>query len=570
MTIVASGSRVCIPSAMLQVGMFVSDLDRPWSESPFLLEGLLIERDAEIALVQSICKEVTIDLGRSWAVKFAGIELPEQDQAAVQLREHEAELGRLARQGNLMREAAQAPGAPAVKVKPVETAPLLPTLMRTLFGTEARANHRRGPDEDPASGSRVPPDRAPAARAEVAVSPDLVERPPGLVARLRQVVEELRARRRRGIAVERSGRGMAFEHAAPKPGDAQGSGNPTGSSDTPVHLGLSAEERKAAEEEIRSFEQELPIAREKLVAAEELMDRVASLLRSGGVLQVEQVSPVATAIVDSITRNQNAMLWLTRLRAFDEQAHARSVQCGVYMATFARHLGLDQEKCEHLTIAGMVLDVGKLRVPPGVLNKPGPLQGEEISLVRDHVMLGVSMLENSPGMHPDIIETVLRHHEREDGSGYPGRLRERDIGLNGRVAAIVDTFLALTNPRAYAAEVTMQEALRVLLAGRATLFHAPLVEHFIQSISLFPVGSLVELSTGEIAAVVAHNRVRRLKPRVMVLIERDGTRRARPITLDLLYAPQDETGQELRILRGVSPEALGIDPGDLFLAAGLS
>jgi HD-GYP domain-containing protein (c-di-GMP phosphodiesterase class II) len=218
----------------------------------------------------------------------------------------------------------------------------------------------------------------------------------------------------------------------------------------------------------------------------------------------------------------------------------------------------------------MVLDVGKLRVPPGVLNKPGPLQGEEISLVRDHVMLGVSMLENSPGMHPDVIETVLRHHEREDGSGYPGRLRERDIGLNGRVAAIVDTFLALTNPRAYAAEVTMQEALRVLLAGRATLFHAPLVEHFIQSISLFPVGSLVELSTGEIAAVVAHNRVRRLKPRVMVLIERDGTRLERPKTLDLLYVPQDETGQEIRILRGVSPEALGIDPGDLFLAAGLS
>jgi len=306
------------------------------------------------------------------------------------------------------------------------------------------------------------------------------------------------------------------------------------------------------------------------MAAEELMDRVADLLRSGGVLQVDQVSPIATAIVDSVTRNQNAMLWLTRLRAFDERAHARSVQCGVYMATFARHLGLDQEKCEHLTIAGMVLDVGKLRVPPGVLNKRGPLLGEEVSLVRDHVMLGVSMLENSPGTHPDVIETVLRHHEREDGSGYPGRLRERDIGLSGRVAAIVDTFLALTNPRAYAAEVTMQEALRVLLAGRATLFHAPLVEHFIQSISLFPVGSLVELSNGQIAAVVAHNRVRRLKPRVMILLESDGTRRARPTPIDLLYMPRDETGQEIRILRGVSPEALGIEASELFLAAGLS
>jgi len=169
-----------------------------------------------------------------------------------------------------------------------------------------------------------------------------------------------------------------------------------------------------------------------------------------------------------------------------------------------------------------------------------------------------------------VIETVLRHHEREDGSGYPSRLRERDIGLHGRIAGIVDTFLALTNPRTYAPEVTMQEALRVLLAGRGTLFHAPLVEHFIQSISLFPVGSLVELSNGEIAAVVAHNRVRRLKPRVMVLVERDGSRRTRPATLDLLYSPRDERGEEIRILRGVSPEALGIDASELFLSAGLS
>jgi len=208
--VVATGSRVRISTAMLQVGMFVSDLDRPWSDSPFLLEGLLIERDAELALVQSICKEVTIDLGRSWAVQFTGIDQPQQDEVKVLMREREAELARLARQAALMLEAEQAPGAPAVKVKQVETAPLLPTLMRTLFTSNARVTQaRRDEVADPGATMRKP--RAPAAPAEVEVSPDLVERTPGLMARLRQVVEELRARRRRGTLAQDSDWAMPFE-----------------------------------------------------------------------------------------------------------------------------------------------------------------------------------------------------------------------------------------------------------------------------------------------------------------------------------------------------------------------
>jgi HD-GYP domain-containing protein (c-di-GMP phosphodiesterase class II) len=564
--IVANGSRVRIPVALLQVGMFVSDLDRPWADSPFLIEGLLIEREAEIALVQSICREVTIDLGRSASVDFPGIERPELDELELARQAKEAEADRLARQGALMMQQAAAPNT--VATRPVEMPGVLASLARWAFGrgvSDANATHARADDPQPHQSPRPRP-----ASSAADIAPDLAERPLGLLERVRRVFHELVAPGSKRDRRERSATALPFESAA-NPGSVASDAKPKGKGETaPVHLGLSVAEAAAAEDEIRSFELELPIAREKLADADVLMNRVAELIRSGGLLKMEQVSPVASAIVESITRNQNAMLWLSRLRAFDERAHARSVQCGVYMATFGRHLGLSQEVCEHLTIGGMVLDVGKLRVPPGVLAKPGPLVGEEVSLVRDHVMLGVAMLENSMGMHPSIVETVLRHHEREDGSGYPSRLRERDIGLYGRIAGIVDTFLALTNPRPYAAEVTMQEALRVLLAGRGTLFHAPLVEHFIQSISLFPVGSLVELSNGEIAAVVAHNRVRRLKPRVMVMIERDGSRRERPTILDLLYSPQDEQGQEIRILRGVSPEALGIDASELFLSAGLS
>jgi len=562
--IIASGSRVRIPSAMVQLGMFVSDLDRPWSDSPFLIEGLLIEQDTELALVQSICREVTIDLSRSWAVEFQGIQRTEPRAEEKARASKEAELDRLARQGRLMQEQARQPAEPDVAARPIRTPGLLSALTEALFGKGDTAAPR--PRPEPAR----PAARKATRRAdESVIAPDLVAARPGLLEWLRTTTRELLARRSRPADRAESD-AIVFGPGAGEIRPPKATAQTAPTSDTPTHLGLTAEERAAAEDEMRSFEEELPVARQKLEQADHLMHRVAELIRGGGLLQVEQVSPVAAAIVESITRNKNAMLWLSRLRAFDERAHARSVQCAVYMATFSRHLGLGQEQCEQLTFAGMVLDVGKLRVPPYVLEKPGPLVGEEVALARDHVMIGVSMLENSMGMHPAVMETVLRHHEREDGSGYPGRLRERDIGLYGRIAGIVDTFLALTNPRPYAAEVTMQEALRVLLAGRGTLFHAPLVEHFIQSISLFPVGSLVELSNGQIAAVVAHNRVRRLKPRVMILLERDGTRRARPTTLDLLYSPRDEHGEELRILRGVSAESVGVEANELFLSAGLA
>ena len=134
------------------------------------------------------------------------------------------------------------------------------------------------------------------------------------------------------------------------------------------------------------------------------------------------------------------------------------------------------------------------------------------------------------------------------------------------MAGIVDTFLALSAARSYASALPMDDCLRVLLRGRGKLFHAPLVEHFIQMTGLYPVGSLVELSTGEVAAVLSHNRVRRLRPRVLVMVGADGKPLSRPIALDLLHHPHDEVGREIRIMRGLPPGSHGIKAADMFAA----
>ena len=167
-------------------------------------------------------------------------------------------------------------------------------------------------------------------------------------------------------------------------------------------------------------------------------------------------------------------------------------------------------------------------------------------------------------MHPDIMEGIAQHHERENGSGYPAGISKDNLGLFGRMAAITDTFSAMTNPRPYAKAIPAYQALHTMSNWGKEYFHAPLVEQFIHAIGIFPVGSMVELSTGEVAVVVSHNKVRRLKPRVMIISDKNKVQSESPTTLDLLHPPATyETSPT--ILTGLPTGAYGLNPREYYL-----
>ena len=152
-----------------------------------------------------------------------------------------------------------------------------------------------------------------------------------------------------------------------------------------------------------------------------------------------------------------------------------------------------------------------------------------------------------------------------NGSGYPEALFGEDIGIFGRMAGIVDTFVALTNHRPYAAAVSSYEALRSITSWGGDFFHEPLVQQFVSSVGVFPVGSLIELSTGEVAVVVEHSKVRRLKPRVLVVTGPDKKPTPFPAMLDLLFDPKVGE-QAVFIKRGLASGAYGLDLRDFYLA----
>jgi HD-GYP domain-containing protein (c-di-GMP phosphodiesterase class II) len=174
-------------------------------------------------------------------------------------------------------------------------------------------------------------------------------------------------------------------------------------------------------------------------------------------------------------------------------------------------------------------------------------------------------MADSPDLDPEVREAIAQHHERVDGSGYPRHLRGQDMSFAGRMSAIADTFATLTAQRPDAESLSAFKAMKVLSDGAGTHFHEPLVEQFVQAIGFFPVGSLVELSSGEVAAVVSHNKVRRLKPRVLILTDVNKKPLDTPYEQNLLLDPVDGNGDPLRIWRGLPARAYGVNSRDYFL-----
>lgn len=299
------------------------------------------------------------------------------------------------------------------------------------------------------------------------------------------------------------------------------------------------------------------------------VSRIGELLRPvskpGGVLEAKEVKDSVTRLTDSVVRNPDAMLLVTRLREKSAEAHARALQVSIYLIVFARYLQLDREELELLGLLGLLQDVGKTRLPADLMDRKGPLTPEENELAKRHVEYSMEILKDTSGLPPKLPELAMLHHERQDGTGYPRGLKGAEIGLYGSMAAIADTFDALTAVRPYAEPLSPSSALSYLYKERGTGFHADLVEQFIQCVGVFPVGSVVELNSGEVGIVITQNLVRRLKPRVMIVLDAKGNPMRPHKILDLDRDPKATPDEVYRIRRTLEQSKVQVDPREMFL-----
>ena len=267
------------------------------------------------------------------------------------------------------------------------------------------------------------------------------------------------------------------------------------------------------------FREEFKHARTARSKAKTYLETVFKDIRMGRSVDSEGAKNVVRSMVDSITRNPDAGLWFTQLRNKDEYTADHSLNVCILTLVFGRHLNFKESVLNELGIGALLHDLGKMQVPIDILNKPGPLTEDELTLVRKHPTFGAEILKETPGVSQAAVDIAHSHHERADGKGYPRGLQADEISLFSKMVAIVDVYDAITSNRVYHHGMSPSDALRNMYQWQHKDFDESLVEDFIQCLGIYPVGSVVQLNTGEIGIIMNDNKEHRLKPTVMLVLD---------------------------------------------------
>jgi putative nucleotidyltransferase with HDIG domain len=280
-------------------------------------------------------------------------------------------------------------------------------------------------------------------------------------------------------------------------------------------------------------------------------------LRFGTVIDTDQVKSTVNDCMYSILRNPDALIWMSRMRHEDEYTAEHCLNVCILAIAFGRHLGMSESEMQNLGICGLLHDVGKMRVPQDILNKPDKLTEKEFNIIKAHSIHGRNLLMSSTGL-PDIaVDVAYSHHEKVDGTGYPRKLSAAGISDFARMITIVDAYDAMTANRCYSRAKPSTEALKIIFKDRGTHFDERLALEFIKCVGLYPPGSLVELINGLIGIVLQTNQKYRHLPKIIVIKNLNGELE-KEIILDLDEIEKKNLDKTYLIKRALTDGEYGI------------
>ncbi|MBI5603908.1 MAG: HD-GYP domain-containing protein [Deltaproteobacteria bacterium] len=291
--------------------------------------------------------------------------------------------------------------------------------------------------------------------------------------------------------------------------------------------------RKEREETGPPTGEELRRALEVHHKAKEVVKNIINDIRLGQSIKTDEAKELVEAIITSLMEDKNALLCLSGLNTRDEYTAVHSINVCILAVAFGRELKLVLGDLQKLGLGGLLHDVGKIKIPLEILNKPGRLTDSEFEIMKNHVLLGQDLLEKQGGFPSESIDVVLQHHERFNGEGYPFGLKSSQITLFGGIAAIVDVYDAITSDRIYRSSMPPHEAIKKLYEWSSALFDRPLVEHFIKTIGIYPVGSQVEINHSDIGVVVSNRHEDVLRPCVLLVLDNQNQKYRPPRLIDL-------------------------------------
>ena len=316
-------------------------------------------------------------------------------------------------------------------------------------------------------------------------------------------------------------------------------------------------ERQVEYEYEKTALEEFPEAEAALTEATNQVASIMENVRGGTNLDVQAINVAIQPLLDSMIRNVDALLWMLRIQNNEDSYQQATENCALALA-FGRHLGLHMAEIKTLGMGMLLLDVGKFKISASILDKPGPLSKEEFTEVKKHVEYGVQILQSTGGFNKAIINMVQTHHERFNGSGYPNGLEGKQIPVFGRIAAIIDSYSSMTRKTSYRDAIAPHRILQELYKWRNKYYQAELIEKFLQCVGVYPTGSLVEMTTGEVGIVIEQNMRERLEPTIcMLLDENKKPWKANPV-IDLSKNRVDANGVRRKILHALKSGSHGI------------
>ena len=303
------------------------------------------------------------------------------------------------------------------------------------------------------------------------------------------------------------------------------------------------------------FEKELEKAREIKEVAVQHVKNMLEDAASGKSFDTEPAKEQVNDIVKSVFRNKDAMLSLTRLKSFDEYTFTHCVNVTVLAIALARETGFTKSQVEMIGLGGMLHDVGKMKVPDEILNKPGKLTPEERLIIQKHTTWGYDILKDRKDISDVAKLMALEHHERIDGSGYPNGKTEDQLQPESMLTGVVDVYDALTSARVYKPGMPPPNALSFIKSKAETEFRPEYVEKFMEVIGIFPVGSVVEFNTGQVGIVKEINRDNLYEPNVIMVMN---ARKQKLGTGRVVESSKYENAG-LKIIRFHHPDDFGIN-----------
>jgi HD-GYP domain-containing protein (c-di-GMP phosphodiesterase class II) len=326
----------------------------------------------------------------------------------------------------------------------------------------------------------------------------------------------------------------------------------------PALLSIESPAARAASVTRCSARDEMQRAARLLSRSKKAINALFNEARLGKAIEVEGCLPLVADISESLARNGSALIGLARLKHKDEYTYMHSVAVCALMVSLGRQLELDESTVLEAGLSGLLHDIGKMAMPPSVLNKAGSLTDEEFAVMRSHPERGHGLLVAAGSIPDSVLDVCLHHHEKFDGTGYPHRLKGEEISLFARMGAVCDVYDAITSNRPYKKAWNPAESI-ARMAQWSGHFDTQVFHAFVRSVGIYPLGSLVRLESGRLAVVIDQHPEKLTEPLVRVFFSTKTKMPMQQTDLDL-----SQRGVTDRILGREDPSQWGFTNLDEF------